>query len=479
MNAIRLCLVLAASCALPGIAAADVREAAQRALSATVAVEFERQESTTKPLPYGAPGSRIPPGSVEPQPPQSTLPPAVDPNATFEPSVLTLKRARQALAELQARERAGGFLNAGLGVPAAAPDLTMTSGTVVSADGLIVTFGLPSGEGRLHVTLSDGTRHTARLAARDLRTGLHLLRMEADDLTAVSLADEPARLGDAVIAGYCLGERDRAIARGIVAATGRTLQGLSIGLLQTDAAVGRMSAGGPLVDESGALVGILAAAETRGGDTPGATLAVPAAAVRTLLNAGRGRDEDGDAVVIERPWLGIQFVEHPGVRGVGVARVFEKSPAEQAGLQQDDVIIAIDGEGVSQLEDVLRLVGSRQVGDAVEIMLHRGDDKREVRVTLGGLPRKSTAQASPPETDWRITLPAPGRILIYRPDGTLQSLPLPADQDPNIPAVARAIRVERSDVEKKLDELSRDVRDLKTQIEELSRQLERLAEQKD
>jgi hypothetical protein len=250
------------------------------------------------------------------------------------------------------------------------------------------------------------------------------------------------------------------------------LPDFSVSLLQTDAAVGRMSAGGPLLNDSGDLVGILAAVEGRDGQGSGPTLAVPVRHVRSLLDA---RTDDEQPVVIERPWLGIQPVERPG-DGVRMARVFEDSPAAAAGFREDDVILSIADEEVFTPADVVRIVGSQMVGDEVEFTILRGEEERRLSIKLGTIPRTTAAAASPAETDWKIMVPQPGRILLYGPDGRLRALPLPPEDDPEQPLVARAIRVERSDVEKKLDELSQDVRDLKKQVEKLSHQLDRLAD---
>ena len=501
MRLMRLALLAAVVFCLPLAAVADVREAAQRAIRATVAVEFESHESAPPPVPYGAPaasddGWRIRPngappasGTDRPEREQPSPPPAVGParpspnsdGSTDDAAAGTLQQAYQKLLQSRAFadpptiaewQRAVQRANAAVATPRAA-ELTMTSGTVVSPDGLIVTFGLPSGQGRLKVTFSDGRQYTAVHAAKDQRTGLQLLQVEAADLERLAPAGQPAGLGDAVIAAYCMSERDRAIARGIVAATGRTLSGFSVGVLQTDAAVGRMSAGGPLVDENGSLVGIVAAMED--GDAPAVTLAVPAEHVRTLLDARR----DDAFTVVERPWLGIQPVEQPEAGAVGIREVYANSPAEKAGLQSGDEIIAISGEVVHSPQDVVRLVGSRRVGDEIEITVQRDGQEQKVTVTLGYLQPAGPAAAAPQDPGWRVTLPAPGRILLYEPDGTLKSLPLPPGADPHAPFFPRTLRVERSDVEKKLDELSRDVRDLKTQIEELTRQLQRLTEKPD
>jgi serine protease Do len=352
----------------------------------------------------------------------------------------------------------------------------MVAGTVVSRDGLIVTFGLPPGEGHLRVRFETGEHHRAEVVARDLRTGLHLLRIpHPRSYRPLAVAEQPAEIGDTVVAGYCLGERDRAIARGIVVSAERMPSGFSVGLLQTDATVGRMSAGGPLVNESGALVGILAAVQMHDGQPQGVTLAIPAEHVRALRKAW-GEGEDGEVVVIQRPLLGIQPVERPDQGGVGISQVFENSPAEAAGLRTGDEIVALNRERVHSPQDVVRIVGGRTPGDQIEVTIRRDGQEQVLTVTLAQVPAEP--RPSPPETVPRVRVSAstPTRILVYGPDGTVQSLELPATPAGAPPLVSPAIRVERSDVEQKLDELSRDVRELKTQIEELSRQLQRQAE---
>jgi serine protease Do len=466
---------------LPVAAIADVREAAQRAVRATVAVEFETRESPTTPLPPGVPPAVGPVRSI-PQPadlPNVTPPippsPTSDDGATADAVQKAYRFLVQSGAAADPEQPTAVSWDAA--VRAAnrhvrarrVPDLTMSSGTVVSPEGLIATLGLPSGEGRLKVTFHNGAQHDATVVVRDLRTGLQLLHVDSTGVPALRPAERSAEIGDSVIAGYCLSERDRAVGRGIVAATDRTLPGFTVGLLQTDARVGRMSAGGPLVNENGELVGILAAVQTQEPDAPGLTLAIPADHIRALLEARR----EGDVVEIQHPWLGIQPVEQPEDGAVSIAQVFENSPAEAAGLQKDDELIAVAGERIHSPRDVVRVVGSRRVGDRLEITIRRGDDEQVLTVTLGHVPSGTPTARTPRHPALRITVPVAGRILLYDADGTLRSLPVPPGQDHGDVLATRTLRVERSDVEQKLDELSRDVRDLKAQIEDLSRQLQR------
>ena len=477
MKTIRLWLLAAAPVlVLPLQAVADVREAARSALRATVAVEFEIRESPRAPLPYGAPPATSGRAPEEYRGPLAPIPAPASASSGWPTAVPAPASATSGWPAAEAVPEAyRNWLqqvvaaDSSLMTPQRTPELTMAAGTVVSPDGLIVTFGLPSGEGKLRVTFSDGTQREAQLAGKDLRTGLHLLKVEAAELPAVSLAEQPAELGETVIAVYCVSERARAIAHGIVAATGRMLSGFSVGLFQTDAAVGRMSAGGPLVDESGALVGILAAVQTHEAQTQGVTLAIPAEHVRSLLEARR----EGEVVVIQRPLLGIQPVEQPDQRSVAIAQVFDKSPAEAAGLRKGDEVIALDRERVHSPEDVVRIVGTRMPGDQIEVTIRRDGQEQVLTITLGEVPAPGTARR---ETLPRVSASTPTRILVYGPDGTLQSFTLPASPPPGPPLVAPTLRVERSGVEKKLDELSRDMRELKRQMEDLSRQLQRLAD---
>jgi S1-C subfamily serine protease len=156
---------------------------------------------------------------------------------------------------------------------AAANELTMATGSLVSADGLVVTLiQHPSGS-NFRVTLGDGHEVKGKLLVDDRRTGLKLVKIEGANLSFLTPDDQAPPIGEDVVATYCLTLKQRAVAHGIVAAVDRELADFGGDLLQVDINVGSVSAGGPIVDDEGRLRGIIAYQKEEGGHS--ATFALP------------------------------------------------------------------------------------------------------------------------------------------------------------------------------------------------------------
>ena len=169
------------------------------------------------------------------------------------PFVIVLCAAWQqsisAVARADVREAVKRILPATVGVEWRKGDghksdqVKMGSGTIVSADGLIVTM-IEGRESRGYsVTLSDGRVFAGRLLVDDRRSRLKLLKIDASGLPFVAPFSEPLEIGEEIAAVYCLDLKDRAAVRGIVTASNRELKGMATGLLQLDVNVGMMSAG--------------------------------------------------------------------------------------------------------------------------------------------------------------------------------------------------------------------------------------------
>jgi S1-C subfamily serine protease len=177
--------------------------------------------------------------------------------AAYRRTVAQLAEAPGALAAANRRPAASGAGGGGGSqwYRAIRAGLALSSGVMVSADGLLVTLGRAPGEGRYNVLLDDGRSLPARIVVDDRRNGLRLLKIDAHDLPHVSLAETEADVGDQVFATFCSDRRERTVAQGIIAGR-RGATGASS--LQLDLTTGPMSTGGAVIDVDGRLVGIIA-----------------------------------------------------------------------------------------------------------------------------------------------------------------------------------------------------------------------------
>ena len=234
------------------------------------------------------------------------------------------------------------------------------SGVVLAQDGFVLTNAhVAAGGGPLRVRLPGARAVRGELVGADERTDLAVVRADAGDLPALALSARRLRVGEVVVAiGNPLGF-ERSVSTGVVSALHRNLRapkdGVLEGLVQTDAAVNPGNSGGPLVDASGAVVGITTAMLPW---ARGIGFAVPAHTAgwvaSVLIREGR----------VARPFLGVaargEDLEPALVREIGRERavrildVVADSPAAAAGLRKDDLVVAAGGAPVETLDDVIR-----------------------------------------------------------------------------------------------------------------------------
>lgn len=253
---------------------------------------------------------------------------------------------------------------------------------------------------RAVVQLADGRSLEARVIGRDPTHDLAVLRIEGQDLPAPlprPEAGEGLEVGQSVLAiGNPFG-LDWTLTTGIVSALDRELPGdggrAIRGLIQTDAAINPGNSGGPLLDARGRLVGVNTAIFSPSGASAGIGFAVPVATVARvvpqLIETGR----------YSPPSLGLGFdarinaaVNRQGLSGALVLEVAPGSQAARAGVEParvargrllpGDVVVAIDGAPVENLDDLLALVDRRRAGEAVTVTLSRGGRLREVKLEL-------------------------------------------------------------------------------------------------
>lgn len=269
------------------------------------------------------------------------------------------------------------------------------SGFIVDPNGLIVTNNhVVKGATDITVTMANGKHYPGKVVGTDPGTDLALVRINAKGLPALRFVqnDKSVRVGDWVVAiGSPLGLA-HTVSVGIVSALNRGIAiNERVNFIQTDAAINPGNSGGALVDGEGRLVGINTAILSRTGGNQGIGFAVPAE------QAVASADQIIEQGFVRHPLLGIsgidvspEIAEEFGLqasRGAVVDAVQEGTGAEEAGVQSGDIIIAVDGEPLATMSQLVAEVRSRAPGDTVELTIVRAGEELTVDVTLSERPR--------------------------------------------------------------------------------------------
>ena len=308
------------------------------------------------------------------------------------------------------------------------------SGAFISDDGYVVTNNhVIEDADELRVVLFDGRELDAEVVGADPFSDLAVLEVDGEDFPFVSFGDSDAlRVGQWVLAfGSPLSEDlSNTVTSGIVSSVGRFSgapdprgRNTISNYIQTDAAVNPGNSGGPLVNLRGEIVGINSAIATRTGTFNGISFAVPSNIVRSTV------EQLIDSGVVERGYLGISFnAASPALRrayGAGpgaalIAAIAEdaegNTPAADAGLRVDDLIVAIDGTELTDSRQIVSLISSKRPGDTVEITYNREGDERTATVTLGRRPGDDQISGNvrrPSRDDDREPTRAPARMEAY------------------------------------------------------------------
>ena len=267
------------------------------------------------------------------------------------------------------------------------------SGVIIRPDGYIVTNNhVVSGATSISVTLNNNQQYDATIVGTDPVTDVAIIKVDATDLPTIPLGDsDKLRLGEWVLAiGSPLGAQLRStITAGIVSAKGRSMPSGEFKIesfIQTDAAVNPGNSGGALVNKKGELVGINTAIVSQTGSYTGYSFAVPVNIVKRVAQ------DLMDFGSVKRAVLGItmssvdkKFADEmklSDVSGVYINEVLKGSAADKAGLKKDDVIVAIDGQKITDGASVQAKVNSYHPGDKATITIIRDGKKQDVSVTF-------------------------------------------------------------------------------------------------
>jgi Do/DeqQ family serine protease len=315
------------------------------------------------------------------------------------PGVVTIRSARRARAPRQfpfsndplLRDFFGGLFG-GAAQGREFRELGIGSGVVVRPDGYILTnHHVVDGAQEIKIEFADRRGFNAKLIGSDPPSDLAVLKIEAKDLTALTLGDsDQVRVGDVVLAvGNPLGI-GQTVTAGIISAKGRST-GISDGsfedFLQTDAPINQGNSGGALVNSSGLLVGINSQIVSPSGGNIGIGFAIPSNMARVvmeqLIDTGRvQRGHLGIAIQPVTPEIAAKL-KLPEVRGVVVENVASSSAAARAGLQPGDVIVAFNGQLVSSGNILRNQVAATSPGTEVELGILRDGREQKKSVTLG------------------------------------------------------------------------------------------------
>ena len=279
----------------------------------------------------------------------------------------------------------------------------MGSGTIVSDDGYILSnYHVVAEADSIRVTLSDRRTYQAKVIGFDSLIDIALLKVEAQGLPTVQLADSDLlQIGDWVLAiGHPLG-MGSTLTHGIVSALGRQAGVLNPrsdeenryaieSFIQTNAVINPGNSGGPLLDLQGRVVGINTAISTRTGYYIGYGLAVPINLAREVVDdlLVHGRIVRGHLGVAMAPEMTQELIREHGLdmeqpRGVCLIQVQPNSPAQRGGLLVGDAILSLDGIAVNHFNHLQTLIYGRDPGETINLQIMRQNQLHQVAVVLG------------------------------------------------------------------------------------------------
>lgn len=266
------------------------------------------------------------------------------------------------------------------------------SGVIFTADGYIITNNhVIEGAQQIKVKLSDDTEYTAKLIGTDSQSDIAVLKIDATGLTPAVLGDsDSVQVGELSIAvGNPLGTLSNTATDGIISGLDRevTVQGNTMRLMQTSAAVSPGNSGGGLFNANGELVGIVNAKST-GEYAEGLGFAIP---INTAKQVAQDLIENG--YMTGRPALGITVISISDAQtamqygvssfGVYVQSVTSGSGADKAGMKVGDRIVSVGSQLVESTSDVTNALKDLNAGDVVEVQVDRNRELMTLNITLG------------------------------------------------------------------------------------------------
>ena len=279
------------------------------------------------------------------------------------------------------------------------------SGFIITEDGYLLTnYHVVDGADQITVEMYNGDSYEAELIGYDDSNDVAVLKIDASGLRPVIFgnSDETVVGEDVVAIGSPLGVLSFSLTKGVVSALDRdvTLSGhMRLRLIQTDCAINAGSSGGALFNMYGEVIGITNAKASGygyGSAIESVTFAIP---VNTVVDIVEDIMTKGE---ISTPYIGItindvdeNLLAYGIPQGANVLEVAEGSPAEESGLQKNDVITAANGSPIARSDDLVRFIRSCSVGDEVSLTVFRQGSTTELRIIVGenvksAMPAKDT-----------------------------------------------------------------------------------------
>ena len=269
------------------------------------------------------------------------------------------------------------------------------SGVIISPDGYIVTNNhVVEGADELTVTLNDNREFSARIIGTDKTTDLALVKVDGKNLPSLPIGDsDKLKIGEWVIAVGNPFNLNSTVTAGIVSAKARSLYDNGVeSFIQTDAAINQGNSGGALVNTQGELVGINAMLYSQTGSYSGYGFAIPTTIMNKVVSDLKKYG------TVQRAVLAIQgsdvhrYIDSQKAKGnevdlgtndgVYIQKVEEGGAGSDAGLEEGDVITAVDGKKVTKMAELQEILANKRPGDQVRITYLHKKSKKEKTVTL-------------------------------------------------------------------------------------------------
>ncbi len=268
---------------------------------------------------------------------------------------------------------------------------SLGTGVIFSSDGYIVTNAhVISGGALLSVILADDSSHLALLVGYDAGTDLAVLKIEGEDFPAADFGDSAAlRVGDAAYAiGNPLGDRLRGtMTSGIISAIDRPMdiEGQSVDLIQTNAALNPGNSGGALVNDRGQVVGITNMKMMSTFDTiEGLGFAIPTSLAKKVIDQIIEKGSYDGAPMLGVTVRNVGPLDGDCPAGAYVKSVQPGSDAQKQGVREGDIILMANGQVVQNIDDLLLAKEALAIGDSLELELWRDGEAITVTITLMG-----------------------------------------------------------------------------------------------
>jgi len=270
---------------------------------------------------------------------------------------------------------------------------SLGSGFIISQDGYVLTnHHVVKDADEIVVKFSDRRELVAKLIGSDARTDVALLKVEANDLPAVTVgAPQQLQVGEWVLAIGSPFGFEQSVTAGIVSAKGRSLPGGNyVPFIQTDVAINPGNSGGPLFNMDGKVIGINSQIYSRTGGFMGLSFAIPMDVVMNVVEQIKTKGKAAHG------WLGVQIqdvtrelAESFGMKkpqGALVSKIIPGSPAEQADLQIGDIITEFNGQTIETSADLPPLVGMAPIDESATLKIIRQGDSKTINFKIGLLP---------------------------------------------------------------------------------------------